>query len=45
MLHNPDDDAVLARALTAECEMIISGDEDLLELRQYQEIRILTVHP
>jgi uncharacterized protein len=42
ILHDPDDDAVLACALAAECEKIISGDEDLIALKQYQEIRILT---
>ncbi len=42
ILHDPDDDAVLACALVADCEMIVSGDEDLLDLKNYQEIRILT---
>jgi len=39
---DPDDDAVLACALPAQCEVITSGDSHLLTLNTYQEIRILT---
>lgn len=42
ILVDPDDDAVLACALSAEAEVIISGDSDLLDLKEYKEIRILT---
>ncbi len=42
ILRDPDDDAVLACALAAECEIIVSGDDDLPDLKQHQEIRILT---
>lgn len=42
ILQDPDDDVVLACALTANCEIIVSGDDDLLGLKQYKEIRILT---
>ncbi len=42
ILQDPDDDVVLACALTANCEIIVSGDDDLLGLMQYKEIRILT---
>ena len=40
--RDPDDDAVLALAVFSESEVIVSGDDDLLELRQYCMIRILT---
>lgn len=39
---DPDDDAVLACALAAEAEIIVSGGSDLLDLKEYQDIRILT---
>ncbi|PYS76262.1 MAG: putative toxin-antitoxin system toxin component, PIN family [Acidobacteria bacterium] len=42
ILSDPDDDAVLACAVAAQGEIIVSGDSHLLELRLYQEIRILT---
>lgn len=42
VLRDPDDDEVIACAVAAECELIVSGDDDLLSLKQHQEIRILT---
>jgi putative PIN family toxin of toxin-antitoxin system len=39
---DPDDDLVLATALAAQAEMIVTGDEDLLVLKQYAGIRILS---
>jgi len=42
ILADPDDDAVLACALAAQCEVITSGDNHLLALKVHQEIRILT---
>ncbi|CAN5246795.1 putative toxin-antitoxin system toxin component, PIN family [soil metagenome] len=42
ILVDPDDDAVLACALAAEAEIIVSGDSDLLDLKEHQDIRILT---
>ena len=42
IIADPDDDAVLACAVAAESEAIVSGDGHLLGLRQYQGIRILT---
>lgn len=42
IIADPDDDAVLACALAAQCEVIVSGDSHLLNLKQYQAIRILT---
>lgn len=40
ILNDPDDDAVLACAISAECEVIISGDSDLLNLKEYKGIRV-----
>jgi len=42
ILADPDDDAVLACAIAAQCEIIASGDRHLLDLKQYEGIRILT---
>lgn len=42
IIRDPDDDAVIACALSAEAEIIVSGDDDLLDLKEYQGIRILT---
>lgn len=38
---DPDDDAVLALAVTAHADLIVSGDDDLLTLKEYQGIRIV----
>ena len=40
--RNPDDDAVLACALAGHATFIVSGDEDLLTLKEFQHIPILT---
>ncbi len=40
--RDPDDDALLALALAGKAELIISGDDDLLALKDYQGIPILT---
>jgi uncharacterized protein len=44
ILRDPDDDAVLACALAADAEVIVSGDSDLLDLKEHKEIRILTAN-
>lgn len=36
-----DDDAVLACALAAGADLIVSGGDDLLVLRQYQGVPVL----
>jgi uncharacterized protein len=41
VLDDPDDDAVLACALTAEADAIVSGDHHLLTVGFYRGIRIL----
>jgi uncharacterized protein len=39
--RDPDDDAVLALAIAAKVELIVSGDNDLLSLRSFQGIPIM----
>lgn len=40
--RDPDDDEILACAAAAHASAIVSGDDDLLSLRSYQDIPILT---
>jgi len=40
--RDPDDDAVLACALAAQADLIVSGDADFLVLKQFQGMRIVT---
>ena len=40
--RDPDDDEVLACAMAAKADLIVSGDADLLILGQYQGIPIIT---
>lgn len=40
--RDPDDDRILACALAAEAEWLISGDDHLLRLRRYKGISIVT---
>jgi hypothetical protein len=42
ILDDPDDDEVLACALAARAEIIVSGDRHLLDLDEHQGIRVLT---
>jgi hypothetical protein len=42
ILEDPDDDQVLACALTAKADLIVSGDRHLLDLKQYRDIRTAT---
>lgn len=41
VLADPDDDAVLAVAVAAPAEIIVSGDRHLLDLNLFQGIRIV----
>jgi len=40
--NDPDDDQVLAAAVTAQADLIVSGDRHLLRLGSYQGIAIVT---
>ena len=42
VMHDPDDDAVLACALAAQADLIVSGDAHLLNLKQFQRMPIVT---
>ena len=39
--RDPDDDVVLATALAAKADLIVTGDNDLLVLKEFQGIRIV----
>jgi putative PIN family toxin of toxin-antitoxin system len=39
--RDPDDDNILATALAGNCDFIITGDKDLLVLKQFEGIKIL----
>jgi uncharacterized protein len=40
--RDPDDDAVLALAIAAKADLIVSGDEDLLSMNSFAGIPILS---
>ncbi|MGH8477565.1 MAG: putative toxin-antitoxin system toxin component, PIN family [Methylococcales bacterium] len=40
-VRDANDDAVIATAFTAQADVIVTGDNDLLVLHPYQEIQIL----
>jgi len=40
--RDPDDEAVIACALAARASLIVSGDKDLLVLKTYRRIRIVS---
>jgi len=42
VLADPDDDHVLACALAAQADLIVSGDSHLLNLKAYQGIPVVT---
>ena len=39
---DPDDDHVIACALSAQADAVVSGDAHLLDLKRYQHVRIVT---
>ena len=40
--RDPDDDQILSCALSAEADYLVTGDMDLLELKEFHGIKILT---
>jgi len=40
--RDPDDDQILSCALSAKADYLVTGDKDLLELKEFHGIRILT---
>lgn len=40
--RDPDDDQILSCALSAEADYLVTGDSDLLELKEFRGIRVLT---
>ena len=40
--RDPADNRVLEAALTGDCDYIVTGDPDLLDLKTYQNIQIVT---
>ena len=42
--RDPDDDAVIACALAARADLIVSGDQDLLVLKTFRRIRIVAAN-
>ena len=40
--RDPDDDAILGCALEAKADYLVTGDEDLLDLKTFREVRIVT---
>jgi len=41
VLRDPEDNMVLECAIQGEAQYIVSGDKDLLELKEYRSIRII----
>jgi len=42
VMADPDDDAVIACAISSQSHVIVSGDSHLLDLKHHQSIRMLT---
>lgn len=40
--RDEDDDNILALAVTGNCALIITGDKDLLVLKQFDKVEILS---
>jgi predicted nucleic acid-binding protein len=40
--RDPDDDNILGAAISGGCDCIVTGDKDLLVLKQYEGIEILS---
>lgn len=40
--RDPDDNKFIETAVAGNCQYIVSGDKDLLEIKAYQDVRIVT---
>jgi putative PIN family toxin of toxin-antitoxin system len=40
--RDPDDDHVIGTALTGKCDCIVSGDRDLTDIEQFEDIHIVS---
>ena len=40
--RDPDDDKFLAAAIEAEARFVVTGDRDLLDIRRYRNVRMIT---
>ena len=40
--RDPEDNRVLEAAVEADCDYVVTGDKDLLTLRRYKSVQILT---
>ena len=40
--RDPDDDVILGTAVAGRCELIVTGDEDLLVLESHEGVRIVS---
>ena len=41
--RDPDDDKFVSCAIDGQCYYIVSGDKDLLTLKEYSDVKIVTV--
>ena len=41
--RDPDDDKFINCAIDGKCKYIVSGDKDLLDIKRFQDIEIMTV--
>ena len=41
--RDPDDDKFISCAIDGQCYYVVSGDKDLLTLKKYQHVKIVTV--
>ena len=41
--RDPDDNKFISCAIDGQCYYIVSGDKDLLTLKQYRDVKIVTV--
>ncbi|PYI98705.1 MAG: hypothetical protein DME98_03430 [Verrucomicrobia bacterium] len=42
-LRDPDDSPILEAAVAYHCEFLVTGDDDLLELKSFSDVKIVSV--